>query len=68
MFKNFAFIQEAESALKYYKSYKGDTKEETLAIAMEFERMKKLAKREENSQRLQLADLCKDCLHHVLQY
>lgn len=50
-------LQKAEDALKFYKGYRGKTEMENIAICIEFERLKALAKERREDEKLHFKDL-----------
>lgn len=51
-------FQKAESALKFYKGYKGSNQQEDNAIYKEFEKLKMINNDSKNDEKLQLTDFC----------
>lgn len=52
-------MQEAENSLKYYKGYQGKSVEEIVAFSVEFERMKLVASKQKDDQKITMKDMCK---------
>lgn len=52
-------FQKAENALKFYKGYKGKSKQEVDAIFKEFERQKSIASERKMEERIRPSDFCK---------
>lgn len=55
----FFSIQKAESALKYYKGYKGKSSIEDDALFKEFERLKAISCEQKIDEKLHASDFCK---------
>lgn len=53
------YYQKAENALKFYKGYKGNTKEEVDALFEEFERLKAITNQQKIEEKIQISDFCK---------
>lgn len=52
-------MKKAEESLKYYKGYEGKTIDETMAINVEFERLKAIASEQEADKKFVFKDFCK---------
>lgn len=60
--------QNAEKSLKYYKGYKGSSKEEEMAFYKEFERLKLIATEQKTEEKLQLSDFRKNFHNFFFQF
>lgn len=56
-------FQKAESALKFYKGYKGNSKQEDEALSNEFERLKIIVNDRQSEEKVKLSDFSKLITH-----